>query len=401
MSSCTTRKYGVLGRVAAILLFCLGMVGTLGIAVPDPFIARTCELGIFLLAAGLFLTSDISIRGGWILAAISLWGMVELLLGATVYPWATLDASLRIASYGAAAWAAASALRNRRVRQGFLQAFAWLGALLAVTGVLAHATSPDQVLWIFPSPYPDTWGPFLSRNNFAQFLEITLPVALWLGFREAGQRQRLYLGFAAAMLAAGLASASRAGACLLAAETVAAFILARREGSRPRRWFVPLAAMFILVAGIGTLLGRFADPDPLAVRREIFRSALDMIAAKPWTGYGLGTFAEAYPAFAVFDPGAIVSHAHSDWLEWAAEGGLGFAALWLVFAARLSIPAVRSIWGMGLAAVFLHALVDDPFARHGVAVWVFLLAGPLVHSPPRSGMRKAQDAKHYPIGALA
>jgi hypothetical protein len=28
-----------------------------------------------------------------------------------------------------------------------------------------------------------------------------------------------------------------------------------------------------------------------------------------------------YPAFATFDPGVIVNQAHSDWLQWTAEGG--------------------------------------------------------------------------------
>ena len=40
-------------------------------------------------------------------------------------------------------------------------------------------------------------------------------------------------------------------------------------------------------------------------------------------------------------------------------------------------PALRSIWGIGVPAVFLHALVDYPFARFGVAAWLFILVGAL------------------------
>jgi hypothetical protein len=40
-------------------------------------------------------------------------------------------------------------------------------------------------------------------------------------------------------------------------------------------------------------------------------------------------------------------------------------------------PAIRSIWGLGVVAVALHALVDYPFARFGVCGWYFALLGVL------------------------
>jgi len=47
-------------------------------------------------------------------------------------------------------------------------------------------------------------------------------------------------------------------------------------------------------------------------------------------------------------------------------------------------PALRSIWGIGIVAVFLHALVDYPFARFGVAAWLFILVGALENSTIKS-----------------
>jgi hypothetical protein len=40
-------------------------------------------------------------------------------------------------------------------------------------------------------------------------------------------------------------------------------------------------------------------------------------------------------------------------------------------------PAIRSIWGLGVIAVGLHALVDYPFTRFGVCGWYFALLGML------------------------
>ena len=73
-----------------------------------------------------------------------------------------------------------------------------------------------------------------------------------------------------------------------------------------------------------------------------------------------------------------VEHAHNDWLEWASEGGIPFAALWIFLAIPICRRAFRSIWGVGILAVLVHALVDYPFAKLGVAAWFFALCGGLL-----------------------
>jgi O-antigen ligase len=306
------------------------------------------------------------------LAGIGAWGFVQLVLGATVYRWVTWQASLQFAAFFATAFVASTVFREPLQMQRLLRATIWFATLISVAGVLAYFTSPGKILWSFPAIYPDNWGPFPSRNNFAQFLELCLPIAL----AQAGSSWAAMFP-PALILAAGLASASRAGAALLLLETLLCAILLRR---RIRAW-LPFATATLALAALGgaaTLWGRLSDPDPFQYRREISRSTLAMIAEHPWRGTGLGTFADVYPQFALFDTGARVEHAHDDWIEWAAEGGLPFAALWLVFAASLAPAAIRSGWGTGILAVFLHAGVDYPFARLGVAAWAFLLAGALI-----------------------
>lgn len=257
---------------------------------------------------------------------------------------------------------------------------------MGVTSVVAYYASPGRILWLLPSPYPDVWGPFLSRNNFAQFLELAFPVALWLACsaRQAGERS-VYMWMSAAMLSCGVASASRAGAVLLIMETLAVLLLVRpRPSGRLVAWFALGAIAFAALAGGDTVIHRFHDSDPFRYRREIAISSLAMIAERPWTGYGLGAFATVYPEFARFDSGAVVEHAHNDWLEWATEGGWPYAALWLLLALAVVRPALRSIWGIGVLAVFLHAVVDYPFARFGVAAWVFVLIGALENNPAKT-----------------
>ena len=211
-------------------------------------------------------------------------------------------------------------------------------------------------------------------------------MALWLACCGRRTEDRLtYTWLSAVMLACGLASSSRAGAMLLVLETTTVFLLVRPKPSRRLvAGFAACTMVFAALAGGDTLIQRFHDSDPLRYRREIFASSLAMIAERPWTGYGLGTFATVYPAFATFDAGAVVEHAHNDWLEWTGEGGWPYAAVWVLLVLAVVRPALRSIWGIGVVAVFLHAVVDYPFARFGVAAWLFILVGALENSSAKS-----------------
>ncbi len=366
----------------AILRWCIFFLAagaTIAISVIDPRVVWGGEFGSFLLAAfTVWRTREIRRSAAIPLAAIAVWGFVQLAFGATVDGYATLDASLRMAAFAATFLASATLFSTTPLVNSLLAALARFGFVAAILGVLAYYTSPGKILWIFPSPYPDSWGFFLSRNNFAQFLELALPAALWRA--RFGTTSAILIG--AGILAAGIASASRAGAILLLLETLVCLMLLRRVVNRTSMWksmwtLAVASVAFIAIAGATQLWSRFHAPDPFEYRREFVRSTLAMIAEHPSRGFGLGSFASVYPAFAEFDPGAAVTHAHNDWLEWSSEGGVPFAAAWFLLAIGLLRPAVRSVWGIGIVAVLLHALVDFPFARFGIGVWFFVVAGAL------------------------
>jgi len=367
-----------------LLLLALAGAATLTIWNPDPFMDWIYGGGVFLLACWAALRTKL--RFGLSLTMsilLGVWGFVQLGAGWTVYRNATLNGSLRVAAFSATALVASVVFRRPHVRDRMLRGLSWFGLLLGIVSVVAYYASPGRILWMFSSPYPDVWGPFLSRNNFAQFMELVFPVALWLAC--SAEDRLTYMWMSAVMLACGLASSSRAGAALLVLEALGVFLLVRpRPSRRLVAGFAAGAIVFAALAGGDTLIQRFDDSDPLQYRREIYASSLAMIAERPWTGYGLGTFATVYPEFATFDAGAVVEHAHNDWLEWAGEGGWPYAATWLLLALAAARPALRSIWGIGIVAVFLHALVDYPFARFGVAAWLFILVGALENSTIKS-----------------
>lgn len=393
----------------SVLLFALPALATMLISSSDPLFNWALEgaiLGLAALVSWQARDYKMKLNVFIFLAAIGAWGFAQLALGTTVYGYATLDAGLRFASFAAMAFSSAAVLGNRQRIEAWLNCFCCFAAGLGVLSVLAYYTSSHKILWVFPALYADNWGPFPSRNNFAQFLELSFPVAVYQFGRShargEGERRRVseegwLAALASAVLfACGIASASRAGAAILTSEALCLAVLVRPKFRTIATLTLTTAAL-ILVMDPVTLAGRLRDPDPLSVRREIFQSTWHMVRSRPWTGYGLGTFPQVYPEFAIFDPGTQVDHAHSDWLEWASEGGVFFVALWLLLSIFIAPLALRSIWGVGILAVFVHAAVDYPFAKLGVAAWFFALLGALLswelRSKPGSGSRNLGKAR--------
>ena len=308
-------------------------------------------------------------------------GLLQLLAGATTQPDDTRLAVLHWASLAAVFLVARSALAGESARRRYLGAFLIFAAALSVLCLLQLFSSEGRVLWLFESGYRDVYGTFPSYNNYAQFVELALPVALWFAVRYPRHAWVCILT-AGLLYASVIGSLSRAGAILCTAELLAFLPIARLRGARPAVFaFIPVATL-LLTAAVGwePLWRRFQQQDPYLVRREFVQSAVEMVQHRPLTGFGLGSFPKLSNAYAVREFSVYANHVHNDWLEFAAEGGIPFALLVLwIFASR--VPAMfRRPWSLGLLAVMLHACVDYPFPRPAVSGWMFALLGALAAS---------------------
>ena len=255
------------------------------------------------------------------------------------------------------------------------------GGAVCALELLERASGTNRYYWLIPSRYPAVYGPFAYWNNFAAFVELVLPVTLWMGL--GGRKPAIpYLLLSALEIGAVISSGSRAGTALVIAEFLAIVAMACvRERSLKLAYAagaaVLLSGVFVWAAGFDTVAAKLENSDQLAVRRPINASSLAMIRARPLTGWGLGTYVPVYPMFATYDDGSWVNHAHNDWLAWTAEGGVSFSGLLLILFVWSIRPALRSGWGIGVLAICLHALVDYPFARLGVCAWYFAMIGML------------------------
>ena len=115
-----------------------------------------------------------------------------------------------------------------------------------------------------------------------------------------------------------------------------------------------------------------------------------MIRAKPLLGFGLGTWANVYPAYAEQDTGFRLIHADDDWLEWTAEGGIPFTLFLLALAAFAIASAWREPWCVGCLAVMLHSLTEFPLQKQAIWAWLVVL---LAVSQPSNSWRKQKAVK--------
>ncbi|MGJ5813898.1 O-antigen ligase family protein [Paludibaculum fermentans] len=305
----------------------------------------------------------------WPLAAVPCWGLCQLALGWSVDPWNTSESVLIWTGHFAVAFVAvqlAGATRRFRLL------FAAFGTVLAVEALLQCWTSDGRVYWLFDSGYTErVFGPFVYHNKFAQFIELVLPVVL---FQALQDRRRTLLWLAAAALLFGgiLASASRSGLLMGLLELgllLAAAYLSGAVRGKALAWSgVSLALLAVsggLLAGWTGVMDRLTGLDPrLDLRLPIWKSTLAMIRERPATGFGLGSFPNAYPAYADMDVGLIVNTAHQDWLQWAAEGGVPMVLAMLGFTGMAAPRLMRSLWGAGALVVLVHGLLDYPMHQN-------------------------------------
>jgi O-antigen ligase len=312
------------------------------------------------------------------------WGLTQLFLGTTIYPYETWNRILYWTAALSACFLALQLCAAGEVRERFRLWLLYFAFALCVLSIVQWFTSEGQAFWFFQTPHAKVMGPIVKRNLYASFIQLVLPIALAQAFHDR-RNSFLYVVIAGVMFASVIASGSRAGSALVTLEVVAVLILApmmlrsRKQGglSLPRLAGQAglIGAACVLIVGYEYLWQRFRLSDPFAARRELFQSSVEMVKDQPLFGFGMGTWTMAYKAYATIDIGKFMNHAHNEWAQWAAEGGLPLLGLMVAVFLWSIRPAIRSVWGIGVLSVFIHSWVDFPFVFLPLAIWIFVMLG--------------------------
>ncbi|MES2973119.1 MAG: Wzy polymerase domain-containing protein [Pseudomonadota bacterium] len=287
---------------------------------------------------------------------------------------------------------------------------AWLAAALvsAVAGLLQYAGWAGPFApWVNQTAPGEAFGNLRQRNQFASLMSIGLAVLVWHSLaRDSGNRRWVPAALAALLAAASAASASRTGLVQLALICVLAVLW--HPASRARAW--RLAASALLAYMLATVLlplllglspasqGVFAriaeDSAPCTSRLTLWANVLQLIAQRPWAGWGWGEldyahFAHLYTGERFCD---ILDNAHNLPLQLAVELGVPVAALlcgaaaWLVLRAapwRETQPVRQLAWAV-LLVIGVHSMLEYPL-WYGPFLTAALLCLAMLWTHPAAG----------------
>jgi len=335
-------------------------------------------------------------------------GVLQLLLHTSAYPFLTRIELLRVATCCIVFFLANQAFRTKRDLQGLAWFLIFFCFAVSLEAIAQYFTADNSIYWVRQiSTGVKPIGPYVNRNHFAGFVELTLPTGLALPLFGALRRGQAPLTILLTLipLSAVVLSASRAGIICVAIEIALLMGLSRmRKRAGGARFVVLVAAAtaaIVLIGwvGAGAAMARFGPGGAVelsfARRASMVRGAAHVFLANPILGSGLGTIIATYPRYETMYDGKVVDHVHNDYAEVLAETGIfggacGLAFLWLLvrairrnlqteqgrFSRALHVAAFAAVTGM-----LLHSLVDFNLHIFSNAL-LFLLQVFLVTSPP-------------------
>jgi O-antigen ligase len=341
-------------------------------------------------------------------------------------------------SYGLFGFLVLQTVRTRRRIEIFVLVIIGSALFQAFYG-MAETFSGSERIFGFQKKYNigSVTGTYVNRNHFAGFMEMVFPLSLgyllakaryflmekglsWrkkiLWFGQESLQWSLIFGLGTVLIGVALVFSKSRSAVMIFLVTVilaGAALGSWRELSdqaderRRLRGVVRLvSAAVVAVAlwlGIGPIIERFSEIDiSKDARRTFISNTFEMAREFPWTGTGKGTFVHAYAMYKKVDTGFVLSYAHNDYLESAAENGLvaGFclvaAAFWLVvslagqwrkrrnnFAKGIGLGAI-----LGILAILIHGFTDFNFQIPANAVYFVGLVALAVNLVGRRGGEK-------------
>jgi O-antigen ligase len=222
----------------------------------------------------------------------------------------------------------------------------WLLMTLAVGitayGLVNRLRGVDMVWWI---PYEDLFhrvrGTFRNPNHFANFLELTLAVALahllWSG---RGAAQRIVLAYAACVMFVGIAFSGSRGGYISTGGMLVFLVVAVTRGVTGRWWPALVIVLLGVAAGAYGLYGfealraRFFSPQMGRIdtsRMWMWQAAWQIFLEHLWLGAGPALFNVLYARYRDPLDQFIPAHVHNDYLETLCDYGVaGFVLMGLL-----------------------------------------------------------------------
>lgn len=297
----------------------------------------------------------------------------------SICPEATKAEFFKALSYGLVGFVIVNNFNKKPQLIRLLCAISITGFAIACFGIIQRYTWNGMIYWIQPVPEGTiAFGPFVNKNHFAGFMELTIPITAMFVFIAERIEKKIFFGFmAAVMLLALFLCLSRAGilSFFVATSFILSVLFLRRSLIKYLFYILPavlIISIFIFFVVKGPLIERFSSaPEAFSGRLRIYKDVLRMFRDFPLFGVGLGNFGNIFSMYKSFSADLIFRHPDSDWLQFLTEAGLsGFLCI------------VTFIWLFLKDILYCHflgrgrcAFSKDTHLRHDRFVLLVISAG--------------------------
>ena len=222
---------------------------------------------------------------------------------------------------------------------------------------------------------------YINRNHFSAFIGMILPISVIFGV-GCSKRSVSWLSRAGCLLLLfGLILTKSRGGLLAAAVSIPAvlfvYYFSRKKIPGVLLIFLSSLAIIAIAALVYfqyrdiTVYSTSLDALSIRTRFSIWVSTLKMFAARPWAGWGWGTFQYIYPQFK--DPRIwyTVPHAHNEFLQIMGEGGI-IGLISVIFCLGWSLSrllknyihfpsTIAGLFSLGAAGSLVYGVVHASF----------------------------------------
>jgi O-antigen ligase len=300
---------------------------------------------------------------------------LQLRIGAPIVPSADTPHALSVNPHGTTLsllvaisvvltfWCARTLFARGGVRLA-ARAVAALGLALAAFGIVQHTTAPHAFYGTTVARQVTPFGPYLNHSDFATWLVMGL--LLTCGYliarlysqhsltgrldisADAFDNRAMWLTTAAAAMAAALVvGLSRSGLIAAVAGFATLWMLSSaRMERRGRGWllgaFGAIAGVALAFANTTAVAGRIGETiGGIGGRTAIWRATWPMAKDFWLIGIGAGAFERGMVVYQPSPHETFFNHAHNDYLQMLAEGGV-LLAIPAIAAAVVGIGSIRS-----------------------------------------------------------
>ena len=266
-------------------------------------------------------------------------------------------------------------LLSRRDLRNLPRNLILFAVLLALIGMYGSEHN-NGLVYGFWQPHEGSnsngFGPFVNRNHFAGWMLMTTCLAigvlcarieraleavkpglrnrvLWLSTSEANRITLIALSIAAMAIALVWTLSRSAIVSFACALGIFAWLVARRRdvGRAKRAAALTILSMIVVASlswrGVDNVVRFFADPRDLGTRFAAWRDGWQVVRDFPITGTGLNTYPDAMIFYQRNVLESWMTHAHNDYLQLLAEGGLLVCVPALITATLLAVTINRRV----------------------------------------------------------